>query len=45
MMGREASMEINRATTLTKVLAKERGLEARDCKHAAVENGSGVDHV
>lgn len=32
-------MEINRATTLAKVLAKERALEARDRKDAAIEKG------
>jgi hypothetical protein len=39
MMGQEARMEINRATTLAKVLAKERALEARDRKDAAIEKG------
>jgi hypothetical protein len=32
-------MEINRATTLAKVLARDRALDARDRKDAAIEKG------
>ena len=36
-------MEINRATTLAKVLARDRALEARDRKDAAIEKGRLAD--
>jgi hypothetical protein len=37
-------MEINRANTLAKVLARDRALEARDRKDAAIEKGRLADH-
>src|SRR5436853_6983028 len=37
-------MEINRASTLAKVLAWDRALEARDRKDAAIEKGRLADH-
>ena len=37
-------MEINRASTLAKVLARDRALEARDRKDAAIEKGRLADH-
>ena len=36
-------MEINRAITLAKVLARERALDARDRKDAAIEKGRLAD--
>src|SRR5438270_4569845 len=36
-------MEINRATTLAKVLARDRALEARDRRDAAIEQGRLVE--
>jgi hypothetical protein len=36
-------MEINRATTLAKVLARDRALAARDRKDAAIEKGRLAD--
>jgi hypothetical protein len=44
MMDRESNMEINRASTLAKVLARDRALEARDRKDAAIEKGRLADN-
>lgn len=41
---RRCDMEINRASTLAKVLARDRALEARDRKEAAIEKGRLADH-